>query len=78
MIAHTDATNAGNKHSFSVEKVDDTITMQRKRQRNLGLYEAMIYFKKEAKINKLTWLVLIFDDGKVDSYKSADGGKFVS
>jgi hypothetical protein len=78
VIAHTDATNAGNKHSFSVEKVDDTITMQRKRQRNLGLYEAMIYFKKEAKINKLTWLVLIFDDGKVDSYKSADGGKFVS
>ncbi len=62
---------------FSVEKVDDTITMRQKRQRNLGQYEAMIYFEKEAKINKLTWLVLIFDDGKVDSYKSADGGKFV-
>jgi hypothetical protein len=28
VIAHTDATNAGNKHSFSAEKVDDTITKQ--------------------------------------------------
>ena len=44
----------------------------------MGQYEAMIYFEKEAKINKLTWSVLIFDDGKVDLYKSADGGKFVS
>jgi hypothetical protein len=64
----------GNKHSFSVEKVHDTITMRQKRQRNMGQYEVMIYFEKEAKINKLTWSVLIFDDGKVDSYKSADGG----
>jgi hypothetical protein len=24
----------------------------------------MIYFKKEAKVDKLTWLVLIFDDVK--------------
>ncbi len=78
VIAHTDATDAGNKRSFSVEKVDDTIAMRQKRQHNLGRYEAMIYFEKEAKINKLTWLVLIFGDGKVDLYKSADGGKFVS
>ncbi len=28
VIAHTDATNTGNKRFFSVEKVDDTITMQ--------------------------------------------------
>jgi hypothetical protein len=74
VIAHTDATNAGNKRSFSVEKINDTITMQQKRQRNLGRHEVMINFEKEAKINKLKWSVLIFDDGKVDLYKSANGG----
>ncbi len=30
----------------------------------MGQYEAMIYFEKEAKMDKLTWLVLIFDDVK--------------
>jgi hypothetical protein len=44
----------------------------------MGQYEVVIYFDKEAMINKLIWSVLIFDDGKVDSYSSADGRKFVS
>ncbi len=30
----------------------------------MGQYKATIYFKKEAKMDKLTWLVLIFDDVK--------------
>jgi hypothetical protein len=30
----------------------------------MGRYEGMIYSKKEAKMDKLTWLVLIFDDVK--------------
>ncbi len=77
-IAHTDATNAWNKHSFSAEKVDDTVTKQQKRQLDMGRYEAIKYFDKEAKINKLTWSVLIFDDGKVDLNNRANGGRFVS
>ena len=68
VIAHTDATNAGNKPSFSVVKVDDAITKRRQIQRDMGRYEAMKYFDEE-KINTLTWSVLIFHDGKVDSLK---------
>ena len=30
----------------------------------MGRYEGMIYSEKEAKMDKLTWLVLIFDDVK--------------
>ena len=30
VIAHTNATNAGNKHSFSVVKVDDAISTRQK------------------------------------------------
>ncbi len=30
----------------------------------MGQYKAMIHFKKEEKMDKLTWLVLIFDDVK--------------
>jgi hypothetical protein len=44
VIAHTDATNAGNKHSFSVAKIGDSILTRRKKQQDMGRYEAMIYF----------------------------------
>jgi hypothetical protein len=30
----------------------------------MGQYEGMIYSEKEAKMDKLTWLGLIFDDVK--------------
>jgi hypothetical protein len=30
----------------------------------MGHYEAMKYFDKKAKIKKLTWMVLIFDNVK--------------
>ncbi len=74
MIAHTYATNPGNKHSFSVAKVDDTILKRLKKQRDMGRYEAMQYFKKKGKMNKLTWLVLIFDDVKgAGKGKECDG-----
>jgi hypothetical protein len=46
VIAHTKATNAGNKHSFSVAKIDDSISTRQKKQQDMGQYEAMIYFKK--------------------------------
>jgi hypothetical protein len=64
VIAHTEATNAGNKHSFSVVKIDDSISSRRKKQQDMGRYKGMIYSKKEAKMDKLTWLVLIFDNVK--------------
>ncbi len=64
VIAHTEATNAGNKRSFSVVKIDDSISMRRKKQQDMGRYDAMVYFEKVAKMDKLTWLVLIFDDVK--------------
>ncbi len=63
-MAHTEATNAGNKRSFSVAKIDDSISTRQKKQQDMGRYEGMIYSEKEAKMNKLTWLVLIFDDVK--------------
>ena len=62
VIAHTNATNAGNKRSFSVVKVGDAISTRQKRQRDMGRYEAMKYFDKDVNKN-LTWSV-IFDDVK--------------
>ncbi len=64
VIAHTDATNLGNKQSFSVAKVEDTILTCQKKQCGIGQYKAIQYFEKEGKMNKLTWLVLIFDNIK--------------
>jgi hypothetical protein len=44
VIAHTNATNTGNKHSFSVAKISDSISTRQKKQQDMGRYEAMIYF----------------------------------
>ncbi len=55
VIAHTIATNAGNKHSFSRTKSDDMIAMSRKMQRDMGRFEEMKYFEQEGKMDKLTW-----------------------
>ena len=63
VIAHTSVMKVGNKHSFSVMKVEDAISTRRKRQRDMGRYEVMKYFDKEVKIKKLTWSV-IFEDAK--------------
>jgi hypothetical protein len=74
VIAHTNATNSGNKRSFSVAKVDDTILTRQKKHRDMGQYKAMQYFEKEGKMNKLTWLVLIFDNVEgVGKGKECDG-----
>ena len=64
MIAHTNATNAGNKRSFSRTKSEDTIAMSRKKQRDMGRFEAMKYFEQEGNMDKLTWSVIIFDNVK--------------
>jgi hypothetical protein len=62
VIAHTDATNAGNRHNLSEVRVG-IISMQQKRQRYLGRFDAMIYFEQNKKLKKLTWSV-IYDDDK--------------
>ncbi len=36
VITHTDKTNAGNKHSFSVAKIDDAILRHREKQHDQG------------------------------------------
>ena len=65
MTAHTNVMNAGNKSSFSITKSDDTIAMSRKKQCDMGRFEAMKYFEREGKMDKLTWSVLvIFDNVK--------------
>ncbi len=64
VITHTDKTNAGNKRSFSVAKIDDAISMRRKKQRDQGRYKAMKYFMKGGETKALTWSELIFDDAK--------------
>jgi hypothetical protein len=36
VIAHTNATNAGNKHSFSVAKIGNSILTHQKKQQDMG------------------------------------------
>ncbi len=55
VIAHTNATNAGNKRSFSRTKSDDMIAMSRKMQRNMGQFEEIKYIEQEGEMDKLTW-----------------------
>ncbi len=63
MIAHTDATNEGNKCSFVSEKEVDVVAMRRKRQRNMGRLKAIQYFDTN-KDKRLTWSAPLFKDAK--------------
>ena len=63
VLAQVDRTNEGNKRNLVTAKVD-TISMRRKRQRDVGRQEAMEYFDKESN-KELTWLALILEDEKV-------------
>ncbi len=38
--------------------------MSRKKQQDMGRFEAMKHFEQEGKMDKLTWSVLIFDNVK--------------
>ena len=75
VIAKLEATNEGNTRKFiaSSEKKDDLLLTKQKRQRNIGLCEAMKYFN-ENKDKKMTWSEMLFVDekgltggGKVDA-----------
>jgi hypothetical protein len=63
VIAHTDATNEGNKRNFVSEKEVDDVAMRQKRQRNMGRLEAIQYFDTN-KYKRLTWLAPLFKDAK--------------
>ncbi len=63
VIAHTDATNEGNKCNFVSEKEVDVVAMHRKKQRNMGRLEAIQYFDT-IKDKRLTWSVPLFNNAK--------------
>jgi hypothetical protein len=51
--------------------------MLRKRQRDVGQYEAMQYFMKND-TKRLSWSVPLFNDGKVDSNgENADAAEYL-
>ena len=62
-IAHTDATNEGNKCNFVSEKEVDVVAMRQERQHNMGRLEVIQYFDTN-KDKRLTWLAPLFNDAK--------------
>jgi hypothetical protein len=67
VLAQVDATDAGNKRKFLSDKKADVALTRRKRQRDVGRFEAITYFD-HMKEETLTWAEALFHDGKVDSY----------
>ncbi len=65
VIAHLEVTNKRNKRKFVSETKVDVIGTRRKRQRDMGRFEAMAmqYFDRN-KHKKLTWSALLFSDDK--------------
>jgi hypothetical protein len=63
VIAHTDATDEGNKHNFVSEKEVDVVAMRQKRQCNMGRLEVIQYFDT-IKDKRLTWLAPLFNNAK--------------
>ena len=78
VISQTNNINEGNKRNLAELKTD-LMGMRRKRQRDVGRYEAMQYFMQDD-TKRLLWSAPLFNDGKVDSYDGAiaEGGIFVS
>ena len=78
VISQTNKINKGNKRNLAESKTDLVGTL-RKKQRDLGRYEAMKYFMQDD-VKRLSWSAPICNDGKVDSKDRAiaEGGIFVS
>jgi hypothetical protein len=64
VIANLEATNTRNKRKYVSEKKVDVIGTRRKRQRNMGRFEAMQYFDGNKKDKTLMWSALLFSDDK--------------
>jgi hypothetical protein len=63
VIANVEATNKRNKRKFVSEKKVDVIATRRKRQRDIGRFEAMQYFDGN-KDTTLMWSALLFSKDK--------------
>ena len=70
VIAQTDKINEGSKYNLAEQKAD-LVGMLRKRQRNVGRFEAMQYFKQN-NIKRLTGLAPLLNDAK-EGASNADG-----
>ena len=62
VIAQTDKINKGSKRNLAEQKAD-LVGMLRKRQRDVGLFEAMKYFKQDDN-KRLTWSAPLLNDAK--------------
>ncbi len=62
VIAQTNKVNEGNKRNLMELKTDLAGTL-RKRQRDVGRYEAMKYFMQDD-VKRLSWSAPLFNDGK--------------
>ena len=62
VIAQTDKINQGNKHNLAEQKAD-LVGMLRKKQHNVGQFEAMQYFKQDDN-KRLTWSAPLFNYAK--------------
>ena len=70
VLAQVESTDVGNKRNLSERKADP-ISIKQQKQRNEGRFQALEYFghtKKET----LTWVAVLFNDGKVDTYYTND------
>jgi hypothetical protein len=67
VLAQVESTDVGNKRNFSSEKKANPISIKRQKQRDEGRFQALEYFG-HAKEETLTWAMVLFNDGKVDSY----------
>jgi len=63
VIANVEATNKRNKRKFMSEKKVDVIGTRRKRQCDIGRFEAMQYFEGN-KDTTLIWSALLFSNNK--------------
>ena len=72
MIAQTDKINEGSKRNLAEQKAD-LVGMLRKRQREVGRFEAMKYFTQDDN-KRLAWSAPLFNDAK-DGASNADGIK---
>ncbi len=71
-----DATEEGNKQKLSEKKVDKILT-KLKWQHKEGWFKAIRYFDGIQE-EKLTWVEVLFNDGKVDLYgKNADSIEYL-
>ena len=70
VMAQTDKLNEGSKRNLAEQKAD-LVGMLRKRQRDVGRFEAMQYFKQDDN-KRLTWSAPLFNDAK-EGASNADG-----